>query len=174
MANNCSMAVDCLVPRSACILCDEEECKLTFKGVRHKQRPPLPSSSCLGALNQGPSRAKLLCRFCCCCPWPTPSAARLQDVQANMKPATIVVYIVFGFLVVNVFFLNLLIGEESGALMKQLGVIFNAIIALVTFVGCVNRWVRDSVSFSARCRVSAMRIACDLPSFADEVVHEQA
>ena len=47
------------------------------------------------------------------------------------------VYIVFGFRVVNVFFLNLLIGEESGALMKQLGVIFNAIIALVTFVGCV-------------------------------------
>ena len=56
------------------------------------------------------------------------------------------VYIVFGFRVVNVFFLNLLIGQESGALMKQLGVIFNAIIALVTFVGCVNRWVRDSVS----------------------------
>ena len=57
--------------------------------------------------------------------------------KRTRKPATIVVYIVFGFLVVNVFFLNLLIGEESGALMKQLGVIFNAIIALVTFVGCV-------------------------------------
>ena len=41
----------------------------------------------------------------------TPTAVRLQDVQANMKTATNVVYIVFGFLVVNVFFLNLLIGE---------------------------------------------------------------
>ena len=67
----------------------------------------------------------------------TPTAVRLQDVQANMKTATNVVYIVFGFLVVNVFFLNLLIREESGALMKQLGVIFNGIIALLTFVSCV-------------------------------------
>lgn len=38
---------------------------------------------------------------------------------------------------VNVFWLNILIGEESGTLAKQLGMIFNGIIAAITFVGSV-------------------------------------
>lgn len=39
MATNCSKAVECLVARQACILCDEE-CKLTFKAeVSANMRP---------------------------------------------------------------------------------------------------------------------------------------
>eukprot|EP01050_Picozoa_sp_SAG11_P057556 SAG11_NODE_36305_length_262_cov_0.742331_1_plen_72_part_10 len=42
-----------------------------------------------------------------------------------------------GFLVVNVFWLNILIGGDNSYFSQQLGMIFNAIIAAVSFLGLV-------------------------------------